>query len=249
MAWIELHQSLWTHKKTYRLSAKLGIDSTQAGGHLARFWTWALDNAGDGLLAEEDADVIALGAGWTGDPEAFVTEMVNAGWLDRTDSGYEIHDWHQYAGRLLDKRAANAQRARTSRIRINDVQGLPTNQPTVPTNQPNPTAPTEPADEPAAAAAESEIKRCFDAWFNATGTTVTAQIGEIIADWCERVSPEVVLAAIEETGRSGARAWKYTNAILQRWEIDGRETAPVDSFEEQKRRYAEGARLFAVRPP
>lgn len=107
----------------------------------------------------------------------------------------------------------------------------------------------EAEQEPAAAAAETEIKRCFDAWFNATGTTVTAQIGESIADWCERVSPEVVLAAIEETGRSGARAWKYTNAILQRWETEGR-GPPVedDSWESQKARYSNGIALFAGRP-
>lgn len=220
MAWIELHQSLWTHKKTYRLAAKLGIDETQAGGHLARFWSWALDNAADGALSYEDSDVIAMGAGWRGDAD-FVAEMVAAGWLDDTGEGYFIHDWHTYAGRLLEKRAANAQRARTVRERSANVAPLPTNQPTVPTKPTVPNQPTEPAG--------AGLKEIEAEWFSKTGQTATPFLFEQFEEAMKRWGTEATLEAIAETGKQNARSWKYTKAILERWASQGRDSPRGDA--------------------
>ncbi|MFB9326973.1 hypothetical protein ACFFSY_13680 [Paenibacillus aurantiacus] len=124
MAWIELHQSLWTHRKTLILAAMLQINETYAGGHLSRFWTWALDNAQDGDLSGLPDLVIAFGAGWQGDATAFVNALVKAGWIDRDGDQVVIHDWHDYAGRLAEKKKANKlrmQKARESRkMKTND---------------------------------------------------------------------------------------------------------------------------------
>ncbi|WP_308637694.1 DnaD domain-containing protein [Paenibacillus silvisoli] len=115
MAWIELHQSLWTHKKTIILAALLDINETYAAAHLSRFWTWALDNAQDGNLTGLPDRVIAVGAGWQGDASIFAQALVRAGWLDREGDSLLIHDWHDYAGRLVEKRAANKERMRGAR--------------------------------------------------------------------------------------------------------------------------------------
>lgn len=115
MAWIELHQSIWTHKKTLLLAAELGMSETHAVAHLIRLWTWALDNVPTGDLSGLPPKVIAIGAGWDKDPEVFVRAAINAGWFDETDEGLFIHDWQDYAGRLIEKRKANAERMRRAR--------------------------------------------------------------------------------------------------------------------------------------
>ena len=55
MAWIELHQSLPTHRKLGKLKRLLKIKTPQAVGHLAMLWLWCIDNAPDGNLSGIDA--------------------------------------------------------------------------------------------------------------------------------------------------------------------------------------------------
>lgn len=115
MAWIELHQSLWTHRKTLILAALIKIDETYAAAHLSRLWTWSLDNAPEGDLTGLPHTVIAYGAGYKGDATAFVSALVQAGWLDHDENKLVIHDWHDYAGRLVEKKIANKQRMKKAR--------------------------------------------------------------------------------------------------------------------------------------
>lgn len=112
MAWIELHQAVWTHRKTFELAARLDLDETYAAAHVIRLWTWALDNAPEGDLSSLSDRAIAFGAGWRGDAVALVEALIGAGWLD---SDRQIHDWEEYAGRLAERRRANAERMRAAR--------------------------------------------------------------------------------------------------------------------------------------
>lgn len=122
MAWIELHQELPGHHKTRRLARGLGISRAQAVGHLACLWMWALDHAGDdGDLSRFADDDLAEEAGWPGEPGEFMSALREAGFVD----GSVIHDWPDYAGRLIAQRQANRDRARTSRARHAHVTGLP----------------------------------------------------------------------------------------------------------------------------
>ena len=99
----------------------LGLDETYAAAHVIRLWSWALDNAPDGDLSSLSARAIAYGAGWrTGSPDAFVRALVEVGWIDDDN---RIHDWHEYAGRLVQRRAEDAERKRKSRGHLPDVQG------------------------------------------------------------------------------------------------------------------------------
>lgn len=120
MAWIELHQAVWTHRKTFELAGILDLDDTYAAAHLIRLWTWALDNAPSGDLNGISDRAVAYGAGWRGDAEAFVSALVDSGWLDADRC---IHDWNEYAGRLIERRTANADRMRAARA----TRVLPTN--------------------------------------------------------------------------------------------------------------------------
>lgn len=126
MSWFPLEQALWTHRKTYALAEGLGIDEVHAGGLVARLWSWSLDNARAdfeqrrGLLTGVVHLAIARGAGWKHDADAFVQALVCAGFLDQDGDDLVIHDWFDYAGRLLERRKKDRERkrARAARTRV-----------------------------------------------------------------------------------------------------------------------------------
>ena len=115
MAWIEIHQSLPTHKKTLLASDALGITPVHLMGHMVAFWLWALDNVPDGDLDNISPRVIARAAQWEGDPEQFVGALISVGFIDETGNGLAIHDWYDYAGRLIERRIAERERSRQRR--------------------------------------------------------------------------------------------------------------------------------------
>ena len=144
MAWIESHQTLLTHRKTGRASRALGVSKITVIGHLHVLWWWCLDNAQDGELGSVDIEDVVDGACWEGDPQAFIDGLVFAGFLDRDETGLRVHDWMEFAGKLIDKRKSDAQRKRAMRHPI-DVQRTSDGRPadgagTVPySTVPNPT--------------------------------------------------------------------------------------------------------------
>jgi hypothetical protein len=127
MAWLQSHQSLGQHPKLRRLSALLGVSKAQAVGHLHCLWWWCLDYAPSGDLVKYEEIDIALAAEWTGDVADFIDGMERAGFLDRGEHGWIVHDWRDYGGRLLERREADAarkaaRRTQTSASRPADVQ-------------------------------------------------------------------------------------------------------------------------------
>lgn len=118
MAWIEVHQALPTHRKTLALASLLDVDPEPLVGHLVCLWLWALDNAPDGVI-EASPRIIARVAGWRGDHDAFVAALETAGFAERVDDlKYIIHDWDDYAGKLVDRRKSNAERMRAARASL-----------------------------------------------------------------------------------------------------------------------------------
>lgn len=120
--WIESHTTLRGHPKLEALADLLGISEPQAVGHLHYLWWWCLDYADDGDLTRKSARTIARGAQWTGDPQAFIEALLNcgdeceAGFLERTEDGrILVHDWEDYAGKIINRRAANARRKAEAR--------------------------------------------------------------------------------------------------------------------------------------
>lgn len=123
MAWIESHQSLLRHKKTNRLVALLDVDRFKLIGHLHALWWWALDNVpADGDLGDLSNAEIALAAEWPGPADDWVTALEESGFIDTTPDGRFLHDWYDYAGRLIEdrsrKRRANSERQGEAEQRV-----------------------------------------------------------------------------------------------------------------------------------
>lgn len=112
MSWIESHQELARHPKTKRLARVLQEPEVAVIGRLHCLWWWALDYADDGDLSRMDASDIADACQWDGDAEAFIAAMVQVRFLDQDSDGLRIHDWDDYAGRLVEKRRQNVERVK-----------------------------------------------------------------------------------------------------------------------------------------
>ncbi len=116
MAWIESNQTLLHHPKTSRMARLLGIQRVHAVGHLHALWYFGLDHAQQGDLSRYDAFDLAAAAEWDGDPQLFTDAIVSAGFIDRSEDGSLcLHDWYDYAGKLIERRRTDAERKRDYR--------------------------------------------------------------------------------------------------------------------------------------
>lgn len=145
MAWIELHQELAEHRKLDRLIQESGAGRDACIGRLCLLWLWALGNRPDGDLSGLDAQRLArITCVKPRQAAPFLEALVRSGFLDRDEKGLRVHDWNDYAGRLLETRRKVSERKRRSREKQRDGHGPVTALP-YPT-QPYPTQPdqTEP---------------------------------------------------------------------------------------------------------
>ena len=144
-----------------------------------------MDFAQDGSLARYDAYEIAEAAQWNGDAQAFLDALIEAGFIDRKGDDLTLHDWDEYAGKLLERRAKDRERKRTAAEEAKRERGTPNNSDGKPTergrtpslpnltqpnqhnqtkpNQHNPTLPNQ--TKPSAAPAES-LEQTFAAFWN-----------------------------------------------------------------------------------
>jgi hypothetical protein len=115
MAWIESHQALGHHPKTLAFASALSCSLPTAVGHLQYLWWWALDYAQDGVVRASSRSVVARACEWRGKPDKFWSALAEAGFVDELEAPVgtvRIHDWREYAGRLLEKRKKDADRKR-----------------------------------------------------------------------------------------------------------------------------------------
>jgi hypothetical protein len=104
--WIQVYSNLPQHPKTTRLADELGLTSAAinpnglAVGLVVSLWTWAVQNAYSGDLSGCSARAIAEACQWKKKPEALVTALKKAGFLD---DDMKLHDWEEYACLLVDQ--------------------------------------------------------------------------------------------------------------------------------------------------
>lgn len=154
MAWIEAHQSLPTHRKTLIVADELRISVPATVGHLVCLWTWALDNAPTGKLDGMRPRTVAVAAQWAKKPDDFVSALRLAGFIDPDGS---LHNWDNYAGRLMYQRERNRKNVKAHRERLRSGDVSITTASTVP----NPTRQelTQPDDPPSPRSAVVRAER------------------------------------------------------------------------------------------
>lgn len=111
MAWIESHQDIGQHPKTIALATALNGDLPTAVGVLHLLWHFALKFSWrTGNLQKYPPEAIAAACGWRGKTEELIKSLQKTGWLD----DMRIHDWHDYAGRIVHDRLYNEKRRKTT---------------------------------------------------------------------------------------------------------------------------------------
>jgi hypothetical protein len=101
MSFIQVQQSLLSHRKTLRLARLLNVDRYAAMGRLIALWLWCLDNSPDGVLGDDvDDKMLADVMGWRanmGDPEDLVDALYGAGFIalaeDEADERWHLVGW------------------------------------------------------------------------------------------------------------------------------------------------------------
>lgn len=115
MAWIESNQEVGRHPKTKKLARLLGVSRPTAVGHLHYLWWWALDFAQDGMLSRYDSHDIAEAMEWEGESDVLLAALIESGYLDETENGLMIHDWGDYAGKLMERREKDRARKQAAK--------------------------------------------------------------------------------------------------------------------------------------
>jgi hypothetical protein len=97
MSYVPIYQSVLTHRKTLKFARLLNLDKFSVVGRLIALWTWCMDNAADGSLADIEPDILADVYAWDGKPSELVEALLSAGFLEIDASDHwRIHDWDQY---------------------------------------------------------------------------------------------------------------------------------------------------------
>ena len=215
MAWIELHQSVWTHRKTLALADALGIQDTYAAAHMAQFWCWAMDNARNGDVTVMSQRIISKAAGWLGDADVFCQAVIASGFLDKTTDGLFIHNWDDYSGKLMQARENNKERQRRYRERNANVTVMSPSTVTLPlpSTQPNPTVPIREENTPSISP-------------HAKGETTTKgkkRVTEITPEFIEKMKVKYHLLVHfdehlqEALGHKNLARWDDKQAYLNGW--------------------------------
>ncbi|MGN7359480.1 DnaD domain-containing protein [Paenibacillus sp. SAF-054] len=235
MAWIESHQELARHPKTKRLARLLGVSLPTAIGHLHLFWWWAMDYSQDGDLSKYDSADIEDACEWDGVPGKLYSALRDSKFVDHDDI---IHDWYDYAGRLVEKREQNKERKRRSRakkvedsdghanvtrddiVTDSSVTGLPN------TTQPNHTEPnhteqnitkTEPSDSGAVVVELNPYRMFQSEGFGTISPVIADQLNDLVGTYGERW----VCEALKKAVVAGKRKISYVVGILKNWQSEG----------------------------
>lgn len=113
MAWIESHQEIGNHPKTRKAARLAGTTVPTMVGHLHLIWHWALGFAQEGDLSGYEPWQVEDAAMWDGAEGALFDALQRAGFIDANNDGIcTLHDWHDYAGKLIERRRADAARKR-----------------------------------------------------------------------------------------------------------------------------------------
>ena len=86
------------HPKTFDLAARLGVELPTVIGYLELLWAFTGKQASQGNVGKWPSGAIARACMWMGDPDKFISALVDAGFLDRDPTHkLVVHDWEEHA--------------------------------------------------------------------------------------------------------------------------------------------------------
>jgi len=90
---IRLKCNFINHIKTKKLIKKLGYEGFYS---LISLWCYAAQNKPKGVL-DIPVEDIAIASNWSGDPEMFISALLQCGFLEKSNGGaLVLHDWEEH---------------------------------------------------------------------------------------------------------------------------------------------------------
>lgn len=269
MAWIESNEELAAHPKTKKAARLLEIAIPTMLGHLHLLWWWCLKYAQDGDLSQYEADDLADAAAWEGDATRFVRALLDCGpgesfgFLEQSeDGGLMVHDWMDYAGKLIERRQVNARRMKDARAKhmqrtcgatvpnltvpnhINNNNDNAREESAAADSQPGDAVdkPQESPDVPKAVGTQA-VTWAEEHW----GRPIAPGEAETITGWCDsfasRGSPEpddLVIEGLRQCLAANARNLNYLRAIMLDWLENGIMTVAQVTARDAERKKQKG---------
>lgn len=122
--WVEVHETLTTHKKIRKLSIALGFDKYKTIGHLVSLWIAVRREDPDGFLLDWDEYDIAECAGVDTEPKLFVENLIKFKLIDKLEDGtLAIHNRTKYT--KYDKRAKDREKDRLRKTVKSNSEPIP----------------------------------------------------------------------------------------------------------------------------
>ena len=100
--WIQIYSNLPEHPKIYQLADTLETGNCEAVGVVVSLWLWAAKNAPDGDLSRFPVRALGDAVGWRGDTKRLYQSLVACGFIDEDGENTRLHDWEEYAVRLME---------------------------------------------------------------------------------------------------------------------------------------------------
>jgi hypothetical protein len=124
--YVQVDQSVTTHRKTLKLARLLGESRYCVVGRLVALWSWSLDSAVDGVLKDVDAEMLAEIMGWEGQwhkPAELYDALLTAGFTELGSDGLlRIHNWYERMGQFMEQREQRREQFRQGSQRYRDRQ-------------------------------------------------------------------------------------------------------------------------------
>lgn len=122
LPWIQVYSNLVDHPKIYALVDRMKLRrNSEAVGIVVSLWLWAAKNAPDGDLSGFPERAIADAVGYSYSYAGKLCKaLVETRWLDKTEKGYSLHDWVEYAPAIIEmyRRDKNRSRERSRQYRL-----------------------------------------------------------------------------------------------------------------------------------
>ena len=100
-------RTLKDHRKLFDAADQLEVEPPHMMGCSSRSGCGPSTTPRPASLVDITPRMISRAAQWDGDPEKLAKTLIRAGWIDEKEDGtLEIHDWYEYAGKLIDQRQA-----------------------------------------------------------------------------------------------------------------------------------------------
>lgn len=128
--WLRIETDFVDHPKVHQLCEMLGDKNSAA--YIIRLWSFISKFYPEGrieasrgvtydITLASRVTAIVTTCRWVGDGEKFISALICCGFLDKTENGFEAHDWATYQGKVAESAEKARLRSKKYRDKLKDA--------------------------------------------------------------------------------------------------------------------------------